>query len=173
AVVESLGGVDAIAISHPHYYSSMVEWAHAFDAPIYLHEANRKWVMRPDECIEYWGGKTKSLFGDLTLICAGGHFTGGTVAHWPAGADGRGVLLTGDILTVVADRRYVSFMYSYPNMIPLSADEVRSVAASVDPYDFDRIYGAWWPRIIPTGAKAAVKRSADRYIRAVEGKLRN
>ncbi|MCC6905939.1 MAG: MBL fold metallo-hydrolase, partial [Anaerolineae bacterium] len=35
-VVSVLGGLSAIAISHPHYYSSMVEWAAAFHAPIYL-----------------------------------------------------------------------------------------------------------------------------------------
>ncbi|HPV08657.1 MAG TPA: hypothetical protein PLD57_16455, partial [Aggregatilineales bacterium] len=29
-IVRALGGIRAIGISHPHYYSSMVEWAHAF-----------------------------------------------------------------------------------------------------------------------------------------------
>src|SRR5512140_1759103 len=43
--VEALGGISAIAISHPHFYSSMVEWSRAFDnAPIYLHAADRRWV---------------------------------------------------------------------------------------------------------------------------------
>ena len=41
--------------------------------------------------------------------------------HWPAGANGKGALLTGDIIQVVQDRRYVSFMRSYPNLIPLGA----------------------------------------------------
>ena len=33
AEIERLGGVSAMAISHPHYYSTMVEWADQFDMP--------------------------------------------------------------------------------------------------------------------------------------------
>src|SRR5215211_3336029 len=46
--VDRRGGLAGIAISHPHYYSSMVEWAHLFDCPIHLHAADAEWVMRPD-----------------------------------------------------------------------------------------------------------------------------
>ncbi len=87
--------------------------------------------------------------------------------HWPAGAEGRGALLVGDILTVARDRRYVSFMYSYPNLIPLSARTVARVAAAVEPYAFDRIYGAWWERVVASDGKEAVRRSAARYIKAL------
>jgi hypothetical protein len=167
AAVRALGGVAAIAISHPHYYSSMVEWAHAFDATIYLHADDRRWVMRPDPSIVFWEGETRPLGEGLTLIRCGGHFAGGTVLHWAAGADGRGALLAGDILQVVSDRRYVSFMYSYPNLIPLPAASVRRVVAAVEPYPFERLYGAWWDRIVARDAKAAVARSAARYIAAI------
>lgn len=166
--INALGGIRAIAISHPHYYSSMVEWSQAFSAPIYLHAADRQWVMRPDPAVEFWEGETKQLWGDLTLIRCGGHFAGGTVLHWPGSAGGRGALLSGDILQVVSDRRYVSFMYSYPNLIPLSAARVRQVVSAVEPFVFDRIYGAWWGRVVSTDAKAAVARSAERYIRALQ-----
>src|SRR5713101_2309095 len=115
AGIERLGGLSAIAISHPHYYSTMVEWADRFDAPIYLHEADREWVMRPSERIRFWSGETYALADGITLIRLGGHFPGGTVLHWKEGAGGKGVLLSGDIIQVVADRRWVSFMYSYPN----------------------------------------------------------
>lgn len=167
AAVNALGGIRAIAISHPHYYSSLVEWSHAFDAPVYLHAADRQWVMRPDSRIIFWEGETHPLPGGLTLIRCGGHFVGGAVLHWPAGADGKGALLSGDILQVVNDRRYVSFMYSYPNLIPLPATAVRRIVAAVEPYRFDRIYGAWWDRVVATDAKAAVARSAERYIAAI------
>ncbi len=167
AAVRALGGIDAIAISHPHYYSSMVEWSRTFDAPIYLHADDREHVMRPDPAIEFWTGETQPLFGGLTLIRCGGHFAGGTVAHWPDGAAGKGALLVGDILTVVSDRRYVSFMYSYPNLIPLPADKVRRIVAAVEPYAFDRLHGAWWDRVVMADGKAAVHRSAERYIRAL------
>ncbi len=165
--VRKLGGIRAIAISHPHYYSSMVEWSRAFDAPVYLHDADRQWVMRPDPRIEHWSGDTKPLWDGMTLIRAGGHFPGGTVLHWPAGADGRGALLTGDILMVAQDRRWVSFMYSFPNYIPLPATEIDRIAGAVEPFQFDRIYGAWWDRNVASDAKAAVGRSAERYKRAL------
>src|SRR4051812_5223871 len=61
-MVQSLGGVSAIAISHPHYYSPMVEWCRAFGGvPIYLHAADRQWVIRPDKAIDFWDGETKPL----------------------------------------------------------------------------------------------------------------
>jgi len=169
AAVRALGGIRAIAISHPHYYAVMVEWSRAFDAPIYLHEAERQWVMRPDPAIQFWSGETRQLFGGLTLIRCGGHFAGGQVLHWPDGAEDKGVLLTGDIIQVIPDTRHVGFMYSYPNLIPLPGKVVEHIAAAVEPYAFDRIYGAWWPRVIPSDAHGAVRRSARRYVQALEG----
>ena len=163
SAVRSLGGIRAIAISHPHYYSSMVEWSRAFGAPVYLHAADRRWVMRPDEGIEFWDGESKSLWNGMTLIRAGGHFEGGTVLHCPAGAEGRGALLCGDIVQVAQDRRWVSFMYSYPNYVPLSEPAVDRIVAALEPLDFERIYGAWWDRNVESGAKPAVRRSAERY----------
>ena len=41
AEVNARGGIRAIAISHPHFYSSMVEWAEQFDTQIFLHAADR------------------------------------------------------------------------------------------------------------------------------------
>ena len=167
--VNALGGIRAMAISHPHYYSSMVEWSRAFNVPIYLHEADREWVMRPDQSVKFWSGETKSLWDELTLIRCGGHFAGGQVLHWSAGVDGRGALLTGDIIQVVADRRWLSFMYSYPNLIPLSAAKVQQIVDAVEPFAFDRIYGAWWETIVADEAKESVRRSAARYIQAIHG----
>ncbi|MGE5601992.1 MAG: MBL fold metallo-hydrolase [Nitrososphaerales archaeon] len=169
AVVNGLGGISAIAISHPHYYSSMVEWAHAFNAPVYLHAADRQWVMRPDPSVQFWQGETKELLPGLTLIRCGGHFEGGTVLHWSSGAEGRGALLAGDIINVVADQRWVSFLYSYPNQIPLPEPAIRRIWAAVEPFQFERIYSAWWPRTVASDGRAAVRRSADRYIRAIGG----
>jgi hypothetical protein len=125
--------------------------------------------MRPDPAIVFWEGEQKSLGAGLTLIRCGGHFAGGMVLHWAAGADHKGVLLSGDILQVVFDRRYLSFMYSYPNLIPLPAAKVRQVVAAVQPFEFDRIHGAWWDRVVKEDAKTAVERSAERYIKAIEG----
>jgi glyoxylase-like metal-dependent hydrolase (beta-lactamase superfamily II) len=169
-IINSLGGLRGIAISHPHYYTTMVDWSRAFgDTTIYLHAADREWVMRPDDAIEFWDGPKRELAAGVTLVHCGGHFAGGTVLHWKDGADGRGVLLTGDILQVTPDG-FVSFMYSYPNLTPLSANAVRAIAAAVAPLSYDRIYGAWWERQIEANAKEIVGRSVTRYLNAIEGK---
>ncbi|MEM8810861.1 MAG: MBL fold metallo-hydrolase, partial [Cyanobacteria bacterium P01_G01_bin.38] len=168
--VHGLGGVAAIAVSHPHYYASVVEWAHAFGVTAYLHEADRQWVMRPEPSIQFWQGDTFELQTGITLIKAGGHFDGGTVCHWASGTAGKGTLLTGDVIQVVADKRWVSFMYSYPNLIPLPASKVNTIAAAVEPYGFDRVYGAWWDAVVRSEAKARVRCSAERYVNALQEK---
>jgi hypothetical protein len=166
--VERRGGLAAIAISHPHYYTGMVEWAHRFDCPVYIHADDERWIMRPDPAIELWEGEVKELGDGLTLLRCGGHFAGGTVLHWSAA---RGFLLSGDIVQVIPDRAHVSFMYSYPNLIPLPAAAVEGIAKALEPYEFDTLYGAWWGRIVRGDAKGIVRRSAERYVRALDGEL--
>jgi glyoxylase-like metal-dependent hydrolase (beta-lactamase superfamily II) len=161
--VSAEGGLAAIAISHPHYYAAMVEWAHAFACPVYLHEAERKWVMRPDPSIRFWDGETNELGGGLTLIRCGGHYEGAQVLH----VAGLRALLSGDTVHVIPDRRFVSFMYSYPNLIPLSASQVQRIADGLEPYEFNTIHGAWWDRVVERDGSAVVRRSADRYVRAL------
>ncbi len=168
AAVRARGGISAIAVSHPHLVGSLVDWSRAFDhAPIYWHADNRAWVTRPDPAYVFWEGERCELPGGMTLIRCGGHFPGSDVLHWPAGAAGRGALLTGDTIQVAQDRRYVSFMYSYPNMIPLNARAVEQIVEAVEPLAFDRIYGGWWASIVESDAKGAVKRSAERYLKAI------
>ena len=167
AAVEAAGGVETIAISHPHYYSAMVEWAERLDARVLLHEADGEWVMRPSDRIELWSGERRPLSDELELVRLGGHFEGGTVCLWSAGVGGKGALLSGDIVQVVADRDWVSFMYSYPNLIPLPAAEIERIRGIVETLDFDRVYGAWWDRIVAEDAKRKVLASADRYLHAL------
>jgi glyoxylase-like metal-dependent hydrolase (beta-lactamase superfamily II) len=166
--ITAKGGIKAIAISHPHFFSTMVDWSRALGGvPIYLHEDHRDYVMRPDPAIRYWSGETHELMPGITLIRTGGHFTGSTVLHWAEGAEGRGALMTADSITVVPDTRWVSFMYSYPNLIPMNARGVERIVRAVKAFAFDRIYGGWWDRVVETDAKAAVQRSAERYIAAI------
>jgi hypothetical protein len=169
-MIEAMGGIKCIAISHPHYYTSMLEWSEAFGGvPIYLHEADRKWIMRAGAAISLWRGQTKELLPGLTLICSGGHFPGGTVLHWAAGAEGRGALLSGDIVQVVQDNKSVSFMWSFPNVIPLSVPRVEGVANSLKSYRFDRIHGAFVDRTIWSDGKAVIERSVARYLKLIQG----
>jgi glyoxylase-like metal-dependent hydrolase (beta-lactamase superfamily II) len=166
--VRSLGGLKAIAISHPHYYGAVADWSEAFGGiPVYLHGDDRAWITRPHPSIVPWYGESCRLSSDILILRTGGHFAGGTVLHWRAGAEGKGALLTGDVATVSMDRRSVSFMYSYPNYIPLNAQSVRRIADVVEPLVFDRIYGAWWDRNVGADAKAAFNASVRRYLAAI------
>ncbi len=166
--VKAHGGLKALAVSHPHYYTSMVEWSHAFGGiPIYLHEADRQWVQRPDPAMVFWGGETHHLSDDLTLIRVGGHFDGFQVLHWASGEQGRGVLMTGDMPQVCPDRRYVSFMYSYPNFVPVSGATVREIVRKLEPFPFAALHGAWPKFAVSDDPKVALRRSAERYLKAL------
>ncbi len=146
----------------------MVEWSRAFNgAPIHLHAADREWVMRNDRNVQFWEGTARSLWDGMTLIHCGGHFEGGTVLHCASSTDGRGALLTGDIIQVVPDRRYVSFMRSYPNLIPLSAKAVSQIVERIAPFALEQIYGAWWERNVLSDGKGAIRRSVERYLGAI------
>jgi len=175
--IKGLGGIQAIAISHPHFYTTMVEWAHAFDCPIHLHGADKAWIMRPDPAIKLWQGDTLTLWDGVTLIRCGGHFEGGSVLHWQesknGGANGRGqekgIVCSGDILTVATDRKWLSFMRSYPNFIPLSQKEVERIGAAMAPFSFDVLYGHYFDRVIAKDAKSVLEKSIARYIAAING----
>jgi hypothetical protein len=164
-LIRGLGGLACIAISHPHYYTSMLEWSRAFGGvPVHLHAADRRWVMRTGPEIIFWSGLAKQILPGVTLVHCPGHFDGGQIMHCADAASGQGTLLTGDLLQVVADRKHVSFMRSYPNFIPLSATSVRAIAEAVDAWTFESIYGAFWDRVIPTSGKAAFAASVKRYL---------
>jgi len=123
--------------------------------------------MRPHPSITFWEGETKRLSATMTLIRCGGHFDGGTLLHWSKGAEGKGALFVGDLTAVTMDRRHVTFMYSYPNNIPLGPAAVRRIAAAVKPFSFDRIHGAFWDRNIAAGAREAFDRSVARHLAAI------
>jgi glyoxylase-like metal-dependent hydrolase (beta-lactamase superfamily II) len=169
------GGLAAIVISHPHMFGSVVEWSHALGrVPVFIHEDNRPWMPRLDPVIQWWGGETLRVNPALTVVRIGGHFPGSSVLHWPEGAGGDGALFTGDGILPVEDRRWVSFMYSYPNLIPVGRRAVEKIVAAISPLAFDRIYGGpmygsgGCRPIIQSGAKEIVLRSAARYIEHLE-----
>jgi hypothetical protein len=166
--IADLGGITAIAMSHPHFYGANVEIADAFDACILIPNADRTWVQRPSPRIEFFEEGIEPVPG-VTVARIGGHFDGAAVLHWPAGSEGRGALLTGDTITVVQDRGWVSFMWSYPNLIPLDPATIEDIAHRVERFEFDRIYGGWWGRVVIHDGAAAVRRSADRYLARLRG----
>lgn len=169
-VIKGLGGLKAIAISHPHFYTTMVDWSRAFGGiPVHLHANDREWIMRPDPCLELWHGDTLQLMPDVTLIRCGGHFPGGTALHWAQGAGGRGVVCSSDMATVTTDRKFFTFMRSYPNLIPLSAKGAMAIGAALEPFAFDTVYGHFFDRVIASEAKRVLAVSVQRYVDAIGG----
>jgi glyoxylase-like metal-dependent hydrolase (beta-lactamase superfamily II) len=164
ATVRDLGGVAAIACSHPHFYGSMVEWSDAFGgAPIYICEDDARWIRRTTSAIRFWTGRRDILPG-ITLIQCGGHFDGSGVLHWQDGADGLGALLVTDTISVAQDGRTVGFMRSNPNWIPLGRRGAERIAGSVRDLAFTRMYGGFPGMVIREGADAAVQRSLQRHL---------
>jgi glyoxylase-like metal-dependent hydrolase (beta-lactamase superfamily II) len=172
AIIKGLGGLKAIAISHPHFYTTNMEWSRAFDVPVYMHAADKKWVLNPHNGIKYWDGETHQLLPDVTLVRCGGHFPGGAILHWAKGGGGKGTVLTGDILAVTTDRKWVSFLRSYPNWIPCSVPEVEAIGRALAPFQFETLYGHYFDRVIPKDAKGVVEKSVARYIANIEGTAR-
>lgn len=156
------GPITAIAASHPHMFGVQVTLARALGGvPVQVNAADREWLQVTDPLIEYWED-TYAVDPDVTLHRIGGHFPGSAVAHWAAGADGRGVLLTGDGVFPNPDRKTVSFMRSFPNYIPLSGPVTLRIANHLAELSFDRIYGNFG-NVLPQDAHAAVQFSAARH----------
>ncbi|MEX6506097.1 MBL fold metallo-hydrolase [Jiella sp. M17.18] len=165
-IIDGLGGLAAIAISHPHYYTTMAEWSEAFGGiPVLTHAADKAWIQRPGDHVALWDGERREILPGLTLIRCGGHFAGGTVLHVADAHDGKGALLSGDILQVTPGCDGLGFMRSYPNYIPLGETAVRRIAGALDGVTFDAVYGAFWGRVVPADGRAVLAQSVERHIR--------
>lgn len=159
-----LGGVEAIAISHPHFYTAVVDWSDALGGvPIYLHAADRQWVQRPSQVIRYWEGDSLRLSDTLELIHLPGHFDGSAGLWWKNGPRSGGSLFAGDAIQVVMDRRFATFMYSYPNLIPLGPGPLAMLEARVARLHFDDVFGYAPGREIVGDAKVRINESFSRY----------
>lgn len=173
STLQDLGGVAAIASSHPHLTGLSVSLSHQFGhVPIWVNGDNRRWVMRQDPAITYWIDEAEPLPG-LSLVQCGGHFAGSAVLHWPAGAGGKGAILTGDTIGDNTDRKTVTFLRSFPNRIPLSERSVRKIVTAVEPLEFDRLYSGFAPGVIAEGAKESIRYSAERYIGWINDTIRD
>lgn len=123
-IKDEYGGVSAIVISHPHYYSTCLHWAEALQCPVYIAAEDEQWLMRRGESIRFWNESRLSFCdGEFVCIKAGGHFPGSSVMYWPRTSK----LLVADTMHVVPSGVYhenrpqgttsFTFMWSYPNMV--------------------------------------------------------
>jgi glyoxylase-like metal-dependent hydrolase (beta-lactamase superfamily II) len=124
--ITDLGGVEAIVISHPHYYSTALHWAEIFGCKVYMSSEDKEWVMREGPALEFWDTQELELLeGEFKAVKVGGHFPGSSVMLWKSAKK----LLVADSITVVpsgvyhvdrpVDTASFTFMWSYPNMVRL------------------------------------------------------
>ncbi|KAL2862846.1 putative metallo-beta-lactamase domain protein [Aspergillus lucknowensis] len=188
--IQDLGGIDAIVISHPHYYSTHLLWAEIFDCPVYLSAEDEEWIVRRGErqvffkegelCFAESGTRRSEVRregkdgdAELVVIKTGGHFPGSTVLWWKS----LRTLLIADTIAVVPSGRYwvdrprgtasFTFMWSYPNMIPLSADDVHGIWQAIKHTDFEITRGAFIGMDTDTDSKKRLLESAKIFVRAM------
>ncbi|KAL4920012.1 beta-lactamase-like protein [Aspergillus aurantiobrunneus] len=184
AEINRLGGIDAIVISHPHYYTTHLVWAKVFECPVYLSAEDEEWVvMRGERQVLFTEGSLsfapEGNYGgddggaDIVAIKTGGHFRGSTVLWWKS----LKTLLIADTIAVVPSGRYwvdrpagtasFTFMWSYPNMIPLSADDVHGVWKAIKHTEFEITRGAFIGMDTDTDSKKRLLDSAQIFVRAM------
>ncbi|KAL8940723.1 MAG: hypothetical protein Q9216_002674 [Gyalolechia sp. 2 TL-2023] len=149
--IEELGGLKAIVISHPHFYTTYIEWAEAFGCPVHVSYHDREWICReaPEDVskIKFIAESCETILPGVTALSAGGHFPGSLVLHW----DDQ-LFVADTIMTVPAaytpqprpaGQTTFTFQWSIPNMIPLSPDDILGIWDSIKSYNFHTTYGAF------------------------------
>ncbi len=177
-VVREVGGLAGVARSHPHLCGVQIEWSARFrgpdgrGAPVWIPRRDAAWVLRPDDAVRWWDDRAEVAPG-VTLVRCGGHFAGSAVLHVAGAAGGRGGILVGDTVMVLPGDRRVSFMRSYPMLLPLPERYLDRLLAALDPLPYDRIHGGWWGRSIDTGAKDVLAAAAALYRAWLTGAVRD
>lgn len=170
AAITRDGPIQYIALSHPHFYSAMQRWSEALgNIPILIHAADKEWVPAGARNVQFWTGDQFEIAPGLTLLHVAGHFAGSAALHWLDARAPDGVLFPGDALQVSNNRKHVSFLYSYPNAIPMHASAVERMRTLLAPFAFARVYGFTWRLNIVREGRAAVDWSFDRFLAAAHG----
>lgn len=157
ARIEKLGGLKAIVISHPHFYSTHVQWARAFKCPVYISDDDASWA-RLSSSHQVLLSRTETAIGDTgaTAVRLGGHFPGSMVLKFD-----RHLLIADTLMTTASgvgksdvdalgeerERPHglnsFAFLYSIPNFIPLSVDEMARMWEVLRQYDFVETHGGF------------------------------
>lgn len=160
--IKSKGGLKAIAISHPHYYSIMKMWAETFDCKILIHGGDKQWVVNGGNSVEYWSGRELDLWDTLKLHNIGGHFDGSSIIEIPWMSE-KGTLLIGDTMYLSPSLKHFAIMRSYPNRIPLPISEIKRIETRFENISFDTIYGFYSYQNVEKNAKEVLRNSIARY----------
>ncbi|EFQ32859.1 metallo-beta-lactamase superfamily protein [Colletotrichum graminicola] len=172
--IVALGGIDAIVISHPHYFSTALHWAEAFGCKVYVSAEDAGWLPRRGDAHVLWEGLAMEfLYGQFLAVKVAGHFPGSSVLLWKSEKK----LFVADSVMVVPSGMYhvdrpegtasFTFMWSYPNMIPLSPDAVYGIWKAVSVLDFDDAHSAFIGRDARGDAKRRLLESAQIFIKSM------
>jgi len=142
------GGIQAIVISHPHYYTTHNLWAKTFRCRVYLAAEDKEWLCQRDpQGRVFIEGYKKEVIKGVTAVKVGGHFPGSLVLHW------EDRLFIADSFVTVPSALYhegrlpgtatFSFMWSIPNMIPMSPQAIVNIWNALKPYEFTTTHGAF------------------------------
>ncbi|KAK5124148.1 hypothetical protein LTR85_001851 [Meristemomyces frigidus] len=147
--IKQRGGLKAIVISHPHYYSTHLEWAKAFECPVFFAKDDDEWLNRadPDERRRLFTAASEEVVEGVIAIKTGGHFPGSLVLHWA------GHLMIADSFVTTPSALYhvdrmpgttsYAFMWAVPNMIPLPPAELHKMWQAIKPFEFESTHGAF------------------------------
>lgn len=153
--IQSLGGLKAIIISHPHYYCTWADWSRTFNCPVYVGLPDKEWLERVDTegadlrflTDTYTPIKLDGRDTGAMAVIAGGHFPGSLLMLWE-----KSLFIADTIFTVPSATNPVpgkpgvisfSFFWSIPNRIPLHPDDILMIWNKVKDLDFDKCYGAF------------------------------
>jgi len=147
--ITAKGGLSAIVISHPHFYTTHLDWANIFNCPVYLAAEDAQWLNRVDylNSRHLIDGPTEIIVPGVTAIKVGGHFDGSMVLHW-----NKKLFIADSMYTVPSalspptrqpGTTSYSFMWSIPNMIPLSPSQIMGIWKALQPFDFEVTYGGF------------------------------
>lgn len=160
--IKSKGGLKAITFSHPHYYSTMNEWAAIFDCPIYIHQNDEQWILNMGNHVSLWMGIEKELWDGIRIINVGGHFPGSSILQIPF-LSPEGIVLCGDTFYISPSKRHIAVMYSYPNRIPLPLHEIQRIKKQMLLLPFDTMHGFFDYQNIYSDAKQLLENSLGKY----------
>lgn len=180
SIIQGLGGLSAIVISHPHYYSTWADWSRTFKCPVYAGGADKEWLNRTDTRGTEYRPLTDTYTSipvgpnnedvGITAIVAGGHFPGSLLLHYQDLLFVADTIFPSPSATDPAPgkpgKTSFSFFYSIPNRIPLGPEEVLHIWRCVEKLEFKTIFGAFEGMDVYTA-----ENEAERGTGGVKGRL--
>lgn len=158
--------------------STWADWSSTFKVPVYTTAADVGWLNRqshPTASLKLLSEPVTELQPGVHSIICGGHFPGSQVLHTAPPNTVIPTLFAADAIFPAASSRNPDpakpgqitymFLWSIPNMIPLSPDEILRIWRLLKPWEFQATYGvmARWSNVFEqeTDRKSLKERLLD------------